>query len=230
MLITADTVVTGRELLRPGWIDVADGRVRAVGVRAAAAARPTWTWARSRWCPGSWTCTCTAAGGRVPGGRRRSRPRRRAVDLHRRHGTTTMIASLVTAHPAELLRQVRRAGRAGAVRPGRRHPPGRSLAGRGTLRRPRAVRAARPGSGRTRPGPRRRRAAPSGWSPWPRTDRWPRRDPADRGRRRGRRGRAHRGHLRPGAGRDRRRARPSPPTCSTRCGRCTTVSRARCSR
>ncbi len=29
-----------------------------------------------------------------------------AVALHRRHGTTTMIASLVTAHPAELLRQV----------------------------------------------------------------------------------------------------------------------------
>jgi len=29
-----------------------------------------------------------------------------AVDLHRRHGTTTMIASLVTAHAAELLAQV----------------------------------------------------------------------------------------------------------------------------
>jgi len=31
---------------------------------------------------------------------------RTAVELHRRHGTTTMIASLVTAHRAELLRQV----------------------------------------------------------------------------------------------------------------------------
>ena len=29
-----------------------------------------------------------------------------AVEFHRRHGTTSMIASLVTAHPDELLRQV----------------------------------------------------------------------------------------------------------------------------
>ena len=29
-----------------------------------------------------------------------------AVDFHRRHGTTTLVASLVTAGPAELLRQV----------------------------------------------------------------------------------------------------------------------------
>ena len=57
-----------------------------------------------------------------------------AVELHRRHGTTTMIASLVTAHPADLLAQVSRDGRAGAVRPGRRHPSGGSVAGGGTLR------------------------------------------------------------------------------------------------
>ena len=31
MLITADTVVTGSELLRPGWVDIADGRIEAVG-------------------------------------------------------------------------------------------------------------------------------------------------------------------------------------------------------
>jgi len=30
-----------------------------------------------------------------------------AVALHRKHGTTTLVASLVTAGPAELLRQVR---------------------------------------------------------------------------------------------------------------------------
>src|SRR4029077_4033462 len=39
-----------------------------------------------------------------------------AVALHRRHGTTTLVASLVTAGPAELLRQVREL--AGDVRAG----------------------------------------------------------------------------------------------------------------
>ncbi len=38
MLITADTVVTGHELLRTGWIEIVDGRVVAVG--AGAPARP----------------------------------------------------------------------------------------------------------------------------------------------------------------------------------------------
>ena len=31
MLITADTVLTGRELLRPGWIEVSGEAVTAVG-------------------------------------------------------------------------------------------------------------------------------------------------------------------------------------------------------
>ena len=34
MLITADTIVTGRELLRPGWIDIQGGLVRALGAGA----------------------------------------------------------------------------------------------------------------------------------------------------------------------------------------------------
>ena len=39
MLLTADTLLTGRELLRPGWIDdFSSGTVRAVG--AGAAPRP----------------------------------------------------------------------------------------------------------------------------------------------------------------------------------------------
>ena len=40
MLITADTVVTGAELLRPGWIEIADGRVLAVGAGRRRRGRP----------------------------------------------------------------------------------------------------------------------------------------------------------------------------------------------
>ena len=38
MLMTADTLLTGRELLRPAWIEVSDGAVSAVG--AGPAPRP----------------------------------------------------------------------------------------------------------------------------------------------------------------------------------------------
>ena len=48
---------------------------------------------------------CTAGEGRTSPPRRRAETAT-AVALHRRHGTTTLVASLVTAGPAELLRQV----------------------------------------------------------------------------------------------------------------------------
>ena len=105
MLMTADTVLTGRELLRPAWIEVSDGAVSAVG--AGPAPRPA-----------------DRDLGRGDGGAglRRHAPARRgrgellrplyhdetatAVAFHRRHGTTTLVASLVTAGPEDLLRQV----------------------------------------------------------------------------------------------------------------------------
>ena len=31
MLITADTIATGREILRPGWIEIQRGRIAALG-------------------------------------------------------------------------------------------------------------------------------------------------------------------------------------------------------
>src|SRR6476660_1963598 len=104
MLITADTVVTGSTLLRPGWIEIADGRVRAVGEGppprpadrdlAAVTAVPGFVDMHVHGGGGGAFPVATADETRT------------AVELHRRHGTTTMIASLVTAHPAELLRQV----------------------------------------------------------------------------------------------------------------------------
>ncbi len=109
MLITADTVVTGRELLRPGWIDVDQGLVQAVG--AGTPPRP------ADLELGSVTVVPGFVDMHVHGGGGGMFPTTdptemegataAAVDLHRRHGTTTMIASLVTAHPVELLAQVK---------------------------------------------------------------------------------------------------------------------------
>ena len=104
MLITAATVATGTEQLRPGWIEIADGRVLAVGAGAppgpadhdlgAATVVPGFVDMHVHGGGGGAFPEATVAATEA------------AVELHRRHGTTTMIASLVTAHPAELLRQV----------------------------------------------------------------------------------------------------------------------------
>ncbi len=104
MLITADTVATGSELLRPGWIEIADGRVRAIG-----SGRPTRAADHDL---GAVTVVPGFVDMHVHGGGGGAFPEgtvaasKAAAELHRRHGTTTMIASLVTAHPADLLRQV----------------------------------------------------------------------------------------------------------------------------
>ena len=232
MLITADTVVTGRELLRPGWIDVDRGR-GAGGGRGRPAA------------PGRPRAGRGHRGARVRGHARARRRRRgvpdgrpvaddgataTAVDLHRRHGTTTMIASLVTAHPAELLAQVRvmaeqvQSGLVAGI-----HLEGPWLAAErcgahelSALRDPDPAELDRvlAAGGGTHPD----------GHPGPGTDRWAGGDPADRGRRRGGRGRAHRGHLRPGPGGRRRgcdRRHPpvqrdaagAPPRARSRCSR-----------
>ncbi|HEY5880374.1 MAG TPA: N-acetylglucosamine-6-phosphate deacetylase [Nakamurella sp.] len=104
MLITADTIVTEAELLRPGWIEIADGRVLAVG--AGTPPRP------ADHDLGAVTLVPGFVDMHVHGGGGGAFPEatvaasKAAVELHRRHGTTTMIASLVTAQPGELLRQV----------------------------------------------------------------------------------------------------------------------------
>jgi len=107
MLITADTIATGRELLRPGWIDVQGAVVRAVG--AGVPPRP------ADLALGAVTVVPGFVDIHVHGGGGGAFPAdppdieaatATAVDLHRRHGTTTMIASLVTAQPADLLARV----------------------------------------------------------------------------------------------------------------------------
>jgi N-acetylglucosamine-6-phosphate deacetylase len=108
-LITADTVVTGREVLRPGWVDVDRGLVRGVG--AGTPPRPAdRVLGAVTVVPGFVDMHVHGGGGGMfpttdPG--EIESATKTAVDLHRRHGTTTMIASLVSAHPAQLLQQVR---------------------------------------------------------------------------------------------------------------------------
>ena len=104
MLLTADTLLTGRELLRPGWIDVSGGTVSAVGTGrpprpADRALGPVTV------VPG-FVDTHLHGGGGANFSAASHSETSTAVALHRRHGTTTLVASLVTAAPAELLRQV----------------------------------------------------------------------------------------------------------------------------
>lgn len=116
MLYTADTILTGSKMLRPGWIDIEDGRIHAVGTGAAPRAVtsalgpvtvvPGFVDTHVHGGGGANFCTDDAG----------SDTTATAVDLHLAHGTTTLLASLVTADPAELLSQTARL--AGDVRAG----------------------------------------------------------------------------------------------------------------
>ncbi|MDT5340380.1 MAG: N-acetylglucosamine-6-phosphate deacetylase [Mycobacterium sp.] len=104
MLITADTLLTGRELLRPAWIDISDGVVRAVGDGAAPRAADRDLGAVTV-VPG-FVDTHLHGGGGANFHAAVHAETVTAVELHRRHGSTSLVASLVTAGPDELLRQV----------------------------------------------------------------------------------------------------------------------------
>lgn len=114
MLLTADTVLTGAELLRPGWIDVAHGVVTAVG--AGVPPGPVDRRLGAVTVVPGFVDTHVHGGGGGNFSAASTPETSAAVDLHRRHGTTTLVASLVTAAPDELLRQV--TGLAGDVRAG----------------------------------------------------------------------------------------------------------------
>lgn len=111
MIITADTVVTGQEVLRPGWIEIAGDRVVAVGGGSPKGSQPSND--ADRVALGAVTVVPgfvdmhSHGGGGGSFGEGTAQSCATAVGLHRRHGTTTMIASLVSELPDELLRQVR---------------------------------------------------------------------------------------------------------------------------
>ncbi|BBY64111.1 N-acetylglucosamine-6-phosphate deacetylase [Mycolicibacterium helvum] len=102
MLLTAQTLLTGRELLRPGWIEVSGTAVQAVGAGAppGPADRDLDTVV-----PG-FVDTHVHGGGGSDFSAATRFDTVAAVDLHRRRGTTTLIASLVSAGPTDLLHQV----------------------------------------------------------------------------------------------------------------------------
>lgn len=114
MLLTADTLLTGRELLRPGWIDVSDARVGAVG--AGTPPRPADRDLGAVTVVPGFVDTHVHGGGGTNFSAALRTDTATAVDFHRRHGTTTLVASLVTAAPDDLLHQV--TGLAADVRDG----------------------------------------------------------------------------------------------------------------
>ncbi len=103
MLLSAGSLLTGRDLLRPGWVEMSDGVITAIG--DGTAPRPAdrdLDWATV--VPGFVDTHVHGGGGAsFSGGAQATRT---AAALHRRHGTTTLIASLVSESPADLLAQV----------------------------------------------------------------------------------------------------------------------------
>ena len=104
MLLTAGTIFTGAKMLRPGWIETADASVTAVGA-GSPPRPPDHDLGASTVVPGFIdTHVHGGGGGSFSGGADQTAT---AVALHRRHGTTTLLASLVSEAPDDLLRQVR---------------------------------------------------------------------------------------------------------------------------
>ncbi|WP_420098456.1 N-acetylglucosamine-6-phosphate deacetylase [Corynebacterium sp.] len=107
MLITADTLVTGEEVLHPGWVAISDGTVTGLG--QGAPPRPT---GDGDLALGGATVVPGFVDMHVHGGGGGAFPvatdeeTATAVAMHAAHGTTTIMASLVSAHPDELLREV----------------------------------------------------------------------------------------------------------------------------
>ncbi|AKS35200.1 N-acetylglucosamine-6-phosphate deacetylase [Mycolicibacterium goodii] len=104
MLLTADTVLTGADLLRPGWIEIDSDRVVAVGAGRPAAPADHNLGAMTV-VPG-FVDTHLHGGGGGNFSAAADDETATAVALHRAHGSTTLVASLVTAGPEDLLRQV----------------------------------------------------------------------------------------------------------------------------
>jgi N-acetylglucosamine-6-phosphate deacetylase len=104
VLLRADTVLTGRDLLRPGWLEIADGVIRRVGA-GAPPAPPDTDLGAATVVPG-FVDTHLHGGGGANFSAAEPEETATAAELHRRHGSTTLVASLVTAGPADLLRQV----------------------------------------------------------------------------------------------------------------------------
>ncbi|BBX39962.1 N-acetylglucosamine-6-phosphate deacetylase [Mycobacterium simiae] len=113
-LIRADAVALHGRICRPGWIGVADGRVRGCG-DGAAPGPPDHDFTDCLVVPGFIDMHVHGGGGASYLDAEQVAD---AATFHLRHGTTTTLASLVTASPEELIAGVRAladATRAGVV-------------------------------------------------------------------------------------------------------------------
>lgn len=107
MLVTASTLVTGDAVLRPGWLDISAGTVTGLGQ-----GEPPRPLTDGDMVLGEVTVVPGFVDMHVHGGGGGAFPvatdeeTATAVEMHLAHGTTTIMASLVSARPDELLRQV----------------------------------------------------------------------------------------------------------------------------
>jgi N-acetylglucosamine-6-phosphate deacetylase len=106
-LITGGRVVTPDGVLDPGWVQVENGTIGAMGAGPVPSGEPlVEVDASGGWVvPGFVDIHCHGGGGEsfsTPDPARVAR----AVTAHRRHGTTTLLTSLVSRPVAELARQV----------------------------------------------------------------------------------------------------------------------------
>ncbi|MEO3756987.1 N-acetylglucosamine-6-phosphate deacetylase [Mycobacterium sp. B14F4] len=104
MLLTADELVTGREVFRPGWIEVSNAVIQGVG-GGVPPHRADRDLGAVTMVPG-FVDTHVHGGGGANFASATGTDTATAAAFHRGHGTTALLASLVTAAPDELLREV----------------------------------------------------------------------------------------------------------------------------
>jgi N-acetylglucosamine-6-phosphate deacetylase len=116
-VLSAGHVVTPDAVLSPGWIRLAGSRIDAVG-RGEPPAEPGLpvTSLRGRWVLPGFVDMHVHGGGGASFTAGTAEDARRAAEFHRRNGSTTMLASLVTAPLADL--EARAAMLAGLAREG----------------------------------------------------------------------------------------------------------------
>jgi N-acetylglucosamine-6-phosphate deacetylase len=100
-LISAGAMVIDGRVCRPGWLQVSGRKIVECG--AGAAARPDVEFPDSVVVPGFIDMHVHGGGGASYTARDAAEGAAGAAGFHLRHGTTTTLASLVTAAPAELL-------------------------------------------------------------------------------------------------------------------------------
>ena len=116
-VLSAGHVVTPDAVLSPGWVRLAGSRIDAVGLGEPPAepGLPV-TSLRGRWVLPGFVDMHVHGGGGTSFTEGTAEDARRAAEFHRRNGTTTMLASLVTAPLADM--EVRAAMLAGLAREG----------------------------------------------------------------------------------------------------------------